>query len=265
MGPADSRHDPRSIDHRRIVSVLPTPPTPRGSSPAPATDEASSSVGSAFASASASVAAASTSASATLADFEASFYPNWFHHITYTFLALFATFVVVCYGMAWYKVRVADRIADERERTAKQLEEGHRTDARSGSGWRRRRRVSVSPFSDASSAWSSFDDSVRSDFESRLSHGATTSRHLRSDGRLCRTERADSESDSRGSSIADPTEPDARASLARATAHSSSGCSSDERMHAHWRRVLIVRAAEENERERERNRIAQRRRARLSR
>ncbi|GAA5883846.1 hypothetical protein JCM3774_005795, partial [Rhodotorula dairenensis] len=70
-------------------------PPPSAVSPSLSTASASP-VGSAFASASASAA----SASAALADFEAHFYPNWFHHITYSFLALFATFVVVCYGTA---------------------------------------------------------------------------------------------------------------------------------------------------------------------
>ncbi|GAA5993520.1 hypothetical protein JCM10908_000630 [Rhodotorula pacifica] len=49
------------------------------------------------------------------AAFEAHFYPPWLHYITYSFLALFGVFIIACYAMAWWKIRVADRKADERE------------------------------------------------------------------------------------------------------------------------------------------------------
>lgn len=77
--------------------------------------------------------AALAAASAAVARFEADFYPDWFDHVTYTFLALFATFIVVCYGMVWYKIRVADRKMEERERwlesgSGRREDEGDRRD-----------------------------------------------------------------------------------------------------------------------------------------
>lgn len=79
-------------------------------------------------------AAIASAASAAVARFEADLYPDWFSHITYTFIALFATFIVVCYGMAWYKIRVADRKMEQRERGWIENGRGRRSEGDAGFG-----------------------------------------------------------------------------------------------------------------------------------
>ena len=113
--------------------------------------------------------AALAAASAAVARFEADFYPDWFDHVTYTFLALFATFIVVCYGMVWYKIRVADRKMEERERwlesgSGRREDEGdgRETDDATGSDLERGRQEGPRRWSSPSSSSSSLRSPSRS-------------------------------------------------------------------------------------------------------